>query len=81
MKKKLQRMNQGSNFLSDSFDSSDIVRNPIQIGNEIQFYYFSSRTDPLTYILIAFKLLKQWDETNRAFLVLKLTHHFFPQTV
>ena len=37
MKKKLQRMNQGSNFLSDSFDSSDIVRNPIQIGNEIQF--------------------------------------------
>ena len=49
-RKKLDRTNQGSNFVGDNFSNKDNVRAPIQFGRESQPQQlkddFSSRTDP-----------------------------------
>ena len=56
-RKKLHGMNQGSNFLGDSFSNRENVRAPIKFRRKIKFQYlkrlFSSRADSSIFTPIA----------------------------
>ena len=61
MRKKLHRMNQGTNFLGGSFSNRDNVRDD-----------FCSRTDPSIFISIVPVLLDRSNEASQGLLALKL---------
>ena len=64
-RKRLYRLNQGSNFLGGSFSNRDNVRASIQFRTERQPQHdFSSRTDPSIFTLVAPMLLEQSNETS-----------------
>ena len=64
-RKKLYRMNQGSNFLGGSFSNRDNVKASIQFRTERQPQHdLSSRTDPSIFTLVAPMLLEQSNETR-----------------
>ena len=77
---KLHRVNQGSNFLGDTFSNRDNVRAPIQFRWESQPIIlkddFSSKIDPSTFISIAPALLDWSNATSWVFSALKSTSHF-----
>ena len=66
-RKKLRRMNQGSNFLGDSFSNRDNLSTPIQIRRESQPQHlkrcFSSRRGPSIFTSIAV-FLNQSNKTS-----------------
>ena len=84
-RKKLHRMNQGSNFLGGSFSNRDNVRTPIQFRREGQPQLlkddFSSRTDPSIFTSIAPVLLDWLKEPSWVFPELKLTSYFHKYTL
>ena len=79
-RKKLHRVNQGSNFLGDTFSNRDNVRAPIQFRWESQPIIlkddFSSKIDPSIFISIAPALLDWSNATSWVFSALKSTSHF-----
>ena len=84
-RKKLHRMNQGSNFREGTFSNRDNVRAPTYFGRESQpqylkRWYFSSRTNPSIFTSIAPVILDQPNESSWDFPVLKSTSHWLPQS-
>ena len=67
-RKKLHRMNQGSNFLGGSFSNRDNVRAPIQFRRESQPQHlkswFISITDPSIFMSVAPVLLDRSNEAS-----------------
>ena len=67
-RKKLHRMNQGSNFLGGSFSNRDNVRAPMQFRRESQPQHlkdaFSLRADPSIFTSTAPVFLDQSNETS-----------------
>ena len=63
MRKKLRRMNQGSNFLGGIFSNRDNIRAPIKFQEKVNPSIlkndFSSRTDPSIFTSIA-PMLFDW---------------------
>ena len=84
-RKKLHRMNQGSNFLRGSFSNRDNVRAPIQFRRErphqhLKRLFFLKNRLIYFYINSAIVLLDRSKETSRIFPALKSTSHFLPQS-
>ena len=82
-RKKLYRVNQGSNILGGSFTKRDNVIGPVKFGRERQPQHLkrwiSSKENPSISISIAPLLLDQSKETSSIFPAMKLTSHFMPQ--
>ena len=83
-RKKLPRMNYGSNFYGGSFSNRDNERAPIQFRRESQpqhlerWFFFKNR--PIHFISIAPVLLDRSNKTSWVFLALKSTSHFLRQS-
>ena len=78
-KKKLNRTNQGSNFLVDSFSNRDNVRAPIQFGNpSILQDDFSPELDSSIFTSIAPQWIGRSNELSWVVSPSKSTSHFLP---
>ena len=79
-RKKINRINQLSNFLGGGFSNRQNVRAPIQFRREIQPQHLFSRTDLSIFTSIALVFLDQSNKTSSVFPSLKSTSHFLLQS-
>ena len=76
-RKKLQKTNQGSNFLGSSFSNRENIRAPIQFRRESQT---QQTTDPSILTTIAPALLDWSNKISWVFPTMRSTSHFLPQS-
>ena len=83
-RKKLQRTNQGSNFLGGTFSNRDNVRAPIQLRRESQPQHLKRwlflKYRPIHFHNSTTSVISRSNETSWVFLALKPTSHFQPQS-
>ena len=84
-RKKLHKMNQGSNFLRGSFSNRDNVKAPIQFRRErppqhLKKLFFLKNRLIYFYVNSAIVLLNRSKKTSRIFPALKSTSHFLTQS-
>ena len=83
-RKKLHRMNQGSNFLGGSFSNRDNVRTPIKFGRESQpqhlkrLFFLNKRS--IHFHINSASVIRPVKQNKFSFPVLKSTSHFLPQS-
>ena len=82
-RKTLDRSNQGSNFLGDSFSNRENVRAPVCLEEKgkpnILKDEFSSRTDASIFVSVAPVLLDLSHETSWVFPAFKSADHYLPR--